>query len=92
MRFLIYLGLALLTACGTAPHQEPAIPALVEVSEKLHVDEKLLQDCKRLPLLPRTMMTRADVIAYNDDWIARHEACRLNNREVVNILKQILAK
>lgn len=81
-----------LVACGTAQHKSdtPVLPDLVEVSQGLQIDEKLLQNCKRLPLLPRRIMTRADVVAYNDEWITRYDNCRKNNNEVIGILKRLM--
>lgn len=88
MLFLLFA----LVACGTSPHkvEAPILPDLVEVSQGLKIDDKLLQDCKRLPLLPRRIMTRADVVAYNDEWITRYDNCRKNNSEVIGILRRLM--
>ena len=93
MNFIItmVLSLLMLTACGTTAHKppEPAVPDLVEVSKGLEIDEKLLQDCGRLPLLTRAIYTEGDVMKYNADWIARYDKCRANNAAVIDVIKRL---
>ena len=87
MKYLIFLLLPILVACGHNPTSPPQIEK-IEVVKRIQVPAELLQAC---PELKSTNPSKIEDILLEDlDFIQTYGECRLRHKKLLGAIQEVV--